>query len=291
MSVLALEWYPPASGAVVTLVGGRAAAVRLLRAAGLEAVAMEPITTKAPGQAGETALDVSVPARVVTCQAILQGADPWAQRNELGGAFTTEPLRPGQTLQLGRLRAIREAPLPPVEVPAMVRSAAFTRSGVIHALDVEFYAPTPWWTAPEDTLLRFEEAGGFVYPVEFPLAMPSFNIEQTIVNPGNVSSPVLMRLYGEVTNPRVFNDTTGEALELVGAVAAGEYLEVDTAFGGKRIELVEADGTRTNALDRINLAMADFMQLLPGANALRFEADVNVSGRADLYYRPRWGGI
>lgn len=291
MSVLALEWYPPAGTAVVTFVGGRAALVRLLRAAGLEAPPLEAVTTKGPGQPGETALDVLVSPRVVTCQAILQGADPWAQRDELGAAFAVEPLRSGQELRLGRLRAIREAPLPPVEVEALVRSSAFTRSGVIHALDVEFYAPSPWWRAPEDTLLRFEEDGGFTFETTLPLAMPTFNIEQTVVNPGNVSAPVLMRLYGEVTNPRVLNDTTGEVLELTGAVAAGEYLEVDTRFGGKRVELVLADGTRSNALDRVNLASADFMQLLPGANILRFEADVNVSGRADLYYRPRWAGI
>lgn len=291
-SVLALEWHPPNGGPVVTLIGGSKALVRLLRAQGLEAVAGEPVTTKAPGQAGETALDVMVPPRVVTAQAYLQSNDPWAQRDELGGSFSIEPLRPGEEFVLGRLRAIRHAPLPAVEVQAMVRSVAFTRVGVLHALDVEWYAPTPWWTAPEDTFLRFEEEGGFVWPLVFPLAMPSFNIEQVVVNPGNVSSPVLVRLYGEVTTPCIHNETTGEALELVGDITADQYLEVNTSFGRKSVELVTiSTGARVNALDRLNLNLADFWQLRPGANELRFEADVNVSGRVDLYYRPRWGGI
>ena len=52
-----------------------------------------------------------------------------------------------------------------------------------------------------------------------------------------------------------------------------------------------ATGARVPAMDRINLAKPDFWSLRPGLNLVTFEADVNVSGRAELYWRQRQSGF
>ena len=67
---------------------------------------------------------------------------------------------------------------------------------------------------------------------------------------------------------------------------------MSTAFGDKRVELVViATGARAPVMDRINLAKPDFWSLRPGLNVVTFEADVNVSGRAELYWRQRQSGF
>jgi hypothetical protein len=55
--------------------------------------------------------------------------------------------------------------------------------------------------------------------------------------------------------------------------------------------VVIATGARTAVMDRINLAKPDFWALRPGLNVVTFEADVNVSGRAELYWRQRQSGF
>jgi hypothetical protein len=125
-----------------------------------------------------------------------------------------------------------------------------------------------------------------------PEQVAPLRLAQAVANDGDVDAPVTARLYGDVTTARIRNLTTGEELEITGHIAAGEYVEVSTAFGDKRVELVViATGVRTAVMDRINLAKPDFWSLRPGLNLVTFEADVNVSGRAELYWRQRQSGF
>ena len=96
--------------------------------------------------------------------------------------------------------------------------------------------------------------------------MTSNNVVVEVANLGDVDAPVTARLYGDVTTARIRNLTTGEALEITGNIAATEYVEVSTAFGDKRVELVTiATGERTSVMDRINLAAARLLGAPPGA--------------------------
>jgi hypothetical protein len=162
----------------------------------------------------------------------------------------------------------------------------------IAPFDIEWLAPEPYWRAVADIQVLFTGAGGFGFAVTFPLEMTSNNVQVEIANDGDVDAPVTARLYGDATTTRIRNLTTGEELEITGHIAAGEYVEVSTAFGDKRVELVViGTGVRTPAMDRINLAKPDFWSLRPGLNLVTFEADVNVSGRAELYWRQRQSGF
>jgi hypothetical protein len=268
-----------------------------MRLEGTEPVAVEAVTIKSPNQPGATAVDVVVPPRVVALGGLLAAATPgaaWDLRAGLLRSLAQQPTRLGEAYALGRLRVTLDG-RQPLELRALPRSASVERPAGTKAIapfDVEWLAPEPYWRAVADTQVLFTGAGGFEFALEYPLEMTSNNVEVEIANDGDVDAPITARLYGDVTTARLRNLTTGEDLEITGHIASTEYIEVSTAFGDKRVELVViASGARTAVMDRINLAKPDFWSLRPGLNVVTFEADVNVSGRAELYWRQRQSGF
>lgn len=159
--------------------------------------------------------------------------------------------------------------------------------------DIEWEAPYPFWQDVADSSAQFQASGaGLQFPLYFPVVIPENNVEQGIINLGDVDAPIIARLYGDMTIVRLINETTGEVLEITGNIPATQYVEVATGFGEKKVELVTiATGARVSILDRVNLAKADFWSLRAGDNVVRFEADTNVSGYMQLYWRPRYTGV
>lgn len=289
-------WYPP-SGASVTFETGSAATYRLVS---LDGVGPVPVTTaglKSPKQAGETPLDVLVPARVVVLQALVQAASNealWPLRAALARALVSQPVRPDEDIQLGRLRVYRDGGMDPLELDAVVRSASMPapKGGIgLLPIDVEFYAPSPWWRELADSTRILESEGGFEWGLEFDLEMGTNNITVEIENHGDVDTPILARLYGEGSDPVISNDTYGQAIGIIGDVEADQYVEIDTAFGQSTIHLVDG-GVATSAMDLLALDVADdFWVLRPGLNTVSFEATPNVSARAVIIWREQFSGI
>lgn len=296
MSTL-VEWFPANGAGTVAFTTGDSAPYRLLALAGLEPVDVEAVSIKSPNQPGATAVDVIVPPRVVTLSGLIQAATPaaaWDLRTTLARAMSQQPTRLGETYQLGRLRVTVEG-RQPLEVDAMVRSNEIGRPKGVKSLapfDIEFLAPYPYWKDIADSQVLFSAAGGFTFPLGLPDDQPSNNVQVDVDNTGDVDAPILARLYGDITTARIMNITTGETLEITGNVPATKYLSIRTGFGEKSVEEVTiATGERVSVMDRINLAKPDFWVLRPGLNTVKFEADVNVSGRAELYWRRRQSGF
>lgn len=259
-----------------------------------------PSGVGAPRQMGETFQGVTVGPRVITLTIGLVGESPSelvALRRQVAHAFTDEPALYAETPKLGTLR-FEDDGADVLEIDAAPRgglklvSRDATREMEVY--DVELYCPDPRWRSPGDLTYSFEEiasGGGLELPFELPFEMPSTNSALLILNPGSVSTPVIVRVYGEVTNPRVINGLTNEVLALQGTIESGQYVEIDTSFGHKGATLVEADGTRSNALPMLDLTVSVFWSLRPGLQAVLFESDSNVDGFVDLFYRPRYMAV
>lgn len=290
----AIEFYP-AAAPLVRFDTGFGARYRLTSLDGIGPVDAAPMTIKSPSQVGETAVDVTVPSRVVTVSGIIQASDLtdlWNARSVLSASLPVRPIRSGQTLPLGRLRLIRD-PLPPLEVyavPISTHVPAPKGSVGVLPFDVEFMAPQPDWRDTADTVLTFATAGGFTFAITLPLTIPTNNIRQDLINAGDVDTPFVARLYGACTDPIIKNETTGEQVKITGAIAAGDYIEVSTAFEDKHVWLVSGS-TVTNVLSRYDIPSSTFWQLHPGVNTVSFTASINTSGRAVLYWRTRYGGL
>ena len=72
----------------------------------------------------------------------------------------------------------------------------------------------------------------FKNPVETELNLAG---EGTVLatNNGDVDCPVEILIVGPITNPKVINNTTGEYLQIIKTLAAGEYVLFYTGFGNK----------------------------------------------------------
>lgn len=292
-----LEYFPANGGAEILFTTGPDAAYRLVSLDGIGPMELNPQSIKSPGQTGETAVDVIVPPRVVVVQSLIQAPTPaalWPLRAALSRALVIQPTRLGEEIETGRLR-LTLPDSPPLELDVIPRSAAMPRgkSGIIGTADIEFFAAYPYWREADDSLLVFETSGGgFEWGLEFSLEMESNNVQQEVDNQGDVDAPTLIRIFGDCTVARLLNLTTGETIEITGQIEADEYVEIVTGFGEKAVTLVNTvTDARISIMDRLNLALADFWHLRPGLNTVRFEADVNVSGRAEFFWRQRYSGV
>lgn len=258
-----------------------------------------PSGVSAPRQMGATPQGVSVPVKVVTLTVGLV-ADSQAELGEmrrvLEHSMADEPPRFGDAPRLGSLRYIG-ADESNFDIDGLPQGGpqvvSLDPTGTMQVFDVSIWCPEATWKATGDVLYPLLQAtsGGMEFPVEHPFEMPSFNASDVLTNPGHVSAPVLVRLYGEATNPRLVNNRTGEVIQIIGSLAVDEYVEIETAFGRKSVTFVDGFGVRTNALAMLDLTVSTFWALLPGPQGVSFEADTNVSGRAELEFRPRYLGV
>ncbi|MFE7276871.1 hypothetical protein [Streptomyces sp. NPDC057623] len=107
-------------------------------------------------------------------------------------------------------------------------------------LDLEFVGTDPRWYDDELSrlLLSLDQAPKHTTPdrtVDQTLGAPEacVHVDRNerpgwIVNHGNVATWPSIRIYGPVTNPRIWNTVTGRVLELRLALRAGEWVEMET---------------------------------------------------------------
>ena len=87
----------------------------------------------------------------------------------------------------------------------------------------------------------------------------------TATNGGNTDSYPILRIFGPATNPKAYNDTQGLSIQLIGTIANGDYVEVDTWT-----ERIYLNGSLTNVkVDMLDIANTLFWSLSPGANTVR----------------------
>lgn len=286
-----LVWFPADGGPSIDLNDGP---YLLGRIAGLSYLPASPVSERGPSQLGATLLDSVVTERVIDFTLLASGEtdqETWENRNALSRAFLILPNE--SKVERGILRIERGGSLPVLETEAVPRSGPIESDRLGHNIyyDIELLCPDPFFRETADSNVTMQQAGGFQFPVQHPFEMVAFNLEAEIINNGDIAVPLRIRLYGEATSPRLTNITTGKAIEVTGAVAAGEYVEINTGFGKKSIELVAADGTRSNIMGRLNLAFDDFFKLQRGANTIRFSAASNISGKAVVDWRQQYAGI
>ncbi len=114
-------------------------------------------------------------------------------------------------------------------------------------------------------------SAGFTFPITFPLLFGETTGEATaVVNAGDARAWPVLRIHGPATGVVIENLRTGDRLTFPGSIAAGEFLQADSAtrvitLGGL------ADASRYSALDRPN---SRWWPLEPGSNPIRLRASV-----------------
>jgi hypothetical protein len=137
---------------------------------------------------------------------------------------------------------------------------------------IDLIAHNPYWLTEEQVEQLVVWEGG----VEFPLELPTTFADQSeskakiLLNEGDAETPIFVAFNGPATSPiQIINQTTGEFIKVNQDLLAGERLEINTAFGQKRVTKVLSDGKKVNAFHFITLDSA-FFQLQQGNNLIDY---------------------
>jgi len=165
---------------------------------------------------------------------------------------------------------------PPIEEgAAMLRYQA-----QFYAEDPRAYSQT-LTTATGSTITG---GSGAVMPEPFPIVFGAVVSGEAVVNnTGTRPTPSVLRVYGYAASASILLiDTTGK-IALTGAVAPGEYLEIDTQ---ERTLNLNGTSPAQNLLDSANTT---WFELPKGTSTIRLTAGSNdATARVDCLYRPAY---
>ncbi|MEC0242762.1 phage tail family protein [Paenibacillus dokdonensis] len=246
-------------------------------------------STKSPYQDGTTFIGVQLSDRPIPLQGFIKAGSQqelYERRRELTRILNNKH-GPGKLVYSNSSRsyainAVSEEG--PVLGDRYVNANLFT---------INFVANDPYWRDENQTVkgLRFE-AGGLTFPLRLPTMFAFSAFRGTFINSGDVETPVEIRYQGPATNPVVSSETTGEYIKVNYVLKETDTLIINTAFGNKRVEVLNTDGTRTNVFHWIDLG-STFFQLQPGQNMLKYGSDRDSDQQAanvTIYWYNRYLG-
>lgn len=103
----------------------------------------------------------------------------------------------------------------------------------------------------------------------------------TCTNAGTFETWPVIKLTGPVTDPVVYNTTSGEHLAFDITVASGDYLLIDS---GARTVLLNGTASRYSTLE----VGSNWWPLAAGDNEIRYEAATTTSSNITLTWRSAW---
>lgn len=142
------------------------------------------------------------------------------------------------------------------------------------------------------------ETGNFEFPLHIPpegleLSIRTISFIANLYNDGDVNTPIKVKLKatGTVINPIIENLNTGKFIRIKRTLAEGDTLEINTAFGNKRVEIIKNDGSRENVFHYIDYK-STFFSIDAGDTQIKYDADVgNNNLDVSIYYTPNYLGI
>lgn len=146
------------------------------------------------------------------------------------------------------------------EIPVISDTLQFIAENPYFMRDIPLVSATL-----ETPLLEYPEAG-----LEIPEEGIEFSraeAEMTISNEGDIVADTLVRFVGSAISPYVKNVTTGQRMEVNRTLGETDVLEINSATG--KVEIIAADGTRSNAFNYVTDA-SEFITLARGTNTIQF---------------------
>ena len=244
---------------------------------------------KAPYQDGSSYTDTLLDTRSISIEGAIvtqNKADILNRRRELARVFNPK---------LGKGKLVYEKDGAIHEIYAVVDSAPTfpdKQQEPIQRFLISLICPTPFWL---DNYQTIEEMSYLLGGLKFPLSLGTMfslrGFQKTLVNDGDVSTPVQITFYGPANIPVVHNRTTEEFRRVNQNLAEGEKLIISTEFGDKYVRIVDIDGVETNAFNWIDLE-STFWQLQQGDNLIEYGSnDDNSKAKVEIAYQNRYVAV
>lgn len=151
---------------------------------------------------------------------------------------------------------------------------------------------------PDPALLSAECTGNvttWIGGLHFPFKLP-FRFRYrgdsytTIMNNGNMETPVLIQFYGPAINPVIRNESTGEFVKVNCSLKEGEVLEINTDFGAKSV--IRRTGVKSENLNHVLDLTSRFFWLQLGKNVMSYSSDNKAQrNKVLISYHERYLGI
>jgi len=257
---------------------------------GFSEIPIDHQMSKAPYQDGETYIDTLFSSRILTIEFLIKGND----RQEVFDRRLTVAKQFNPKLGVGKIIWQQEdgteyyidcIPYTPIFPDGKAQNKWY------QAVILQFIAPNPFWYDPtqlEKIMVGF--SGGFSFPFSFPVSFGTVGTQIEAINTGNVDTPIMIYLYGEVVDPVITNTTTDEAITIVKTVDDGDILIINTAFGEKGA-LILSGGEYSNAFEYVDPDSV-FWKLAPGSNTLSYSVtSEGENAQCRIYYFNRFSGV
>lgn len=247
-------------------------------------------TQKAPFQDGSTYIDSVLQERAISLEVVILSNDKptvLRQRQYLASIFNPK-LGPG-TLRYENGEVVREIEAVPDGVPVFP-SGQSNRGPFFQKAMISLICPAPFWLDPLKNIVKLEDfVANFRFPFHFPVVFSARGDTRTIINDGDVPTPITVEFRGRAINPRITNVTTGEFIQVNREIPENYRLVIDTEFGRKRVSIIAPDGVETNAFHYIDLE-STFFDLEVGQNRLSF---ITSGGSPEVYvhFKKRYLGV
>jgi phage-related protein len=142
---------------------------------------------------------------------------------------------------------------------------------------VIFYCNDPYWYEMESQSVSMQTLNpGVTFPLTFLAAGITLSnyvaFTPSVQNLGDWTAPIQIQIIGACLNPKLLKSTTGEYVRIVGNLAAGDLIEIDTTPGNKTVWYTPFGGSRVNGINMLDTA-STFFSLDPGVNTLAFTDD------------------
>lgn len=266
----AIQWISPSGEAITVAAVGTP--VHLDEVRGLDGLEQDIYTVKGSGQAGLSVAGATLMEREIEITvSIARNHVPY--RRALLRAF-----RPASTPGTLVFRRGEES----WHISAYVETAPVFELGVLETGTITLLCPSPALLAGDADATGSVDIAEWIDDIEFDFEIPAeghtlaHRAPQLIVdvyNDGDLEAGarIMFAANGAAKNPSLVNVQTQEKISLTITLQAGDLLEVNTAYGKKRVTLTR-DGAQSNVFNLLD-AGSTWMQMHPGDNFLRFAAD------------------
>ncbi len=285
----AIQWISPNGESVTIATVGTP--IHLDEVRGLDGLQQDIYTVKGSGQAGLSVAGASLMERAMEITvSIARNHVPY--RRLLLRAFRPAA-EPGTLV----FRRGAEA----WHISAYVESAPVFELGVLETATLSLLCPSPALLEGDAVSTGCIDIAQWINDIGFDFEIPenghtlAHRAPQLIVNVKNdgdleAGTRIVFFANGAAKNPSLVNVITQEKLSVTIELQAGDILEIDTAYGKKRVTLARG-GVKSNVFNLLDAGSA-WMQMHPGDNFIRFaadEGDDNLDVR--IYFASAYSGI
>lgn len=247
---------------------------------GLGDVEADIQSQKSPYQDGETHIDTLLEPRFIEMEISVVGENIEENRRYL--AKVMNPKLSG-VLQYENNSIIRVINGVSEHVPKF--PSGDDRNQVYQLALVNIKCPNPYWKSLNQQAKPLQAyVGKFKLPMTFPFELGTSGSRATLYNDGDLPAPIEIDINGPITNPQIFNRTTGKFIRINRSISEDEKIIINTESGQKKVSVISSNGTESQAFGYLD-AESTLFNLEIGENEIEHVAD---SGNRHAEVIVRW---